>query len=51
MNYGRPLKLRVASLSYPDLIAKALPLLQDKLTEQRIEVVTGTGAGPPADAG
>lgn len=40
MNYGRPLKLRVSSVSYPELIAKALPLLQDKLAEQRIEVVT-----------
>ena len=40
MNYGRPLKLRVSSLSYPELIAKVLPLLQDKLAEQRIEVVT-----------
>ena len=40
MNYGRPLKLRVSSLSYPELIAKVLPLLQDKLAEQRIKVVT-----------
>ena len=40
MNYGRPLKLRMSRLCYPDLIAKALPLLQDKLSEQRIEVVT-----------
>jgi signal transduction histidine kinase len=40
MNYGRPLKLRIGPLFYPELIAKALPLLQDKLTEQRIEVVS-----------
>ncbi|KAF0220793.1 MAG: integral membrane sensor signal transduction histidine [Geobacteraceae bacterium] len=40
MNYGRPLKLRINEISYPDLIAKALPLLQDKLVEQRITVVT-----------
>ena len=39
MNYGRPLKLRKALVSYPEMIAKALPLLQDKLAEQRIEVV------------
>ena len=39
MNYGRPLKLRKAPVSYPEMIAKALPLLQDKLAEQRIEVV------------
>ena len=40
MNYGRPLKLRLAELSYPDLIAMALPLLEDKLAEQHISVVT-----------
>ena len=40
MNYGRPLKLRIAQFSYPELIKKALPLLQDKLTEQHIEVKT-----------
>ena len=39
MNYGRPLKLRKGSIAYQDLIVKALPLLQDKLAEQRIEVV------------
>lgn len=38
MNYGRPLKLRLTSVSYPELITKVLPLLQDKLAEQRIEV-------------
>ncbi|HEY6872904.1 MAG TPA: ATP-binding protein [Geobacteraceae bacterium] len=38
MNYGRPLKLRLSRISYPELIAKALPLLEDKLAEQRIEV-------------
>lgn len=51
MNYGRPLKLRKSPLSYPELIAKALPLLQDKLAEQRIEVVTELAAGlPPMQA-
>ena len=40
MNYGRPLKLRIHEVSYQDLIAKALPLLQDKLNEQRIKVTT-----------
>ncbi|HTP64394.1 MAG TPA: HAMP domain-containing protein, partial [Geobacteraceae bacterium] len=40
MNYGRPLKLRITEFSYPELIRKALPLLQGKLAEQRIEVVT-----------
>ena len=47
MNYGRPLKLRIAEFSYPELIKKALPLLQDKLTEQHIEVVTKLGPDLP----
>jgi signal transduction histidine kinase len=38
MNYGRPLKLRIQEVRYPELIAKAMPLLQDKLSEQRISV-------------
>lgn len=51
MNYGRPLKLRIGPLFYPELIAKALPLLQDKLTEQRIEVVTELALDlPPMNA-
>lgn len=40
MNYGRPLKLRISEVSYADLLARALPLLEEKLTEQRIEVIT-----------
>ena len=40
MNYGRPLKLRLRGVCYPELLAKTLPLLQDKLAEQRIEVVS-----------
>lgn len=39
MNYGRPLKLRRQLVSYPELIDKAMPLMQDRLKEQRIEVV------------
>src|SRR6266702_1626577 len=39
MNYGRPLKLRIQAVHYLELIAKAMPLLQDKLSEQRISVV------------
>ena len=38
MNYGRPLKLRLQLVSYPDLLDKAMPLLQDKLRENRIVV-------------
>jgi signal transduction histidine kinase len=40
MNYGRPLKIRMGQIVYRDLIAKALPLLQEKLSEQHIQVVT-----------
>ena len=47
MNYGRPLKLRISKFSYPELICKALPLLQGKLAEQRIEVVTNLAADLP----
>ena len=36
MNYGRPLKLRRALTAYRELLAKVLPVLQDKLTEQHI---------------
>ena len=38
MNYGRPLKLRLQLVNYPDLIDKTMPLLQDKLKESHIEV-------------
>ena len=40
MNYGRPLKIRISSFSYAELIEKALPLLHDKLQEQHILVET-----------
>jgi signal transduction histidine kinase len=39
MNYGRPLKVRLQRISYPELIDKAMPLMEDRLREQRIEVV------------
>ncbi|MDA8429432.1 MAG: ATP-binding protein [Geobacteraceae bacterium] len=39
MNYGRPLKLRRALIPYGDILAKVLPLLGDRLTEQHIQVV------------
>lgn len=47
MNYGRPLKLRISKFSYPELISKVLPLLQGKLAEQRIEVVTNLASDLP----
>jgi len=47
MNFGRPLKLRITELSYSELLEKALPLLQEKLTEQRVAVRTEIPAGLP----
>lgn len=47
MNYGRPLKVRISKFSYPELIIKALPLLQGKLAEQHIEVVTNLASDLP----
>jgi signal transduction histidine kinase len=38
MNYGRPLKLRRTRVAYRDLLAKVLPVLQNRLTEQHIVV-------------
>jgi signal transduction histidine kinase len=39
MNYGRPLKLRLRQITYPELLDKAMPIMQDRLNEQRIEVL------------
>lgn len=47
MNFGRPLKLRIAELSYADLIEKVLPLLQEKLMEQRVAVRSAIPADLP----
>lgn len=38
MNYGRPLKIRPTEVSYSELLDKALPVLLDKLDEQRITI-------------
>jgi signal transduction histidine kinase len=38
MNYGRPLKLRRTLVPYPDILAKVLPLMHDRLEEQRIRI-------------
>jgi signal transduction histidine kinase len=38
MNYGRPLKLRRALVPYDNILAKVLPLVSERLTEQRIRV-------------
>jgi len=47
MNYGRPLKLRRVQVSYPDLLAKVLPVLQGRLTEQQITVAQQIPADLP----
>ncbi|UFS72348.1 ATP-binding protein [Geomonas sp. RF6] len=47
MNYGRPLKLRRQKISYADLLDKTMPILQDKLREQQIEVVREIAADLP----
>ena len=39
MNYGRPLKLRPMTVGYREFLAKLLPLVQEKLTEQHVTVV------------
>jgi signal transduction histidine kinase len=48
MSYGRPLKLRTSSVCYADLLEKARHLLQDRLTEKRVELVTDIPPDLPA---
>lgn len=38
MNYGRPLKLRRTEVDYRELLAKVLPVLHNRLTEQHIAI-------------
>lgn len=47
MNYGRPLKLRIADVSYDDLLAKILPLVNERFDEQRIKIAVETPADLP----
>jgi nitrogen fixation/metabolism regulation signal transduction histidine kinase len=47
MNYGRPLKLRLAEVVYTELLAKVLPVLQARLNEQQITVVQEIPADLP----
>lgn len=47
MNYGRPLKLRASEFSYAELLSRVLPLLEEKLTEQRVEIVSDLDADLP----
>ncbi len=39
MNYGRPLKLRLQRVCYPELVDKAMQIMQDRLDERGIQVV------------
>ena len=47
MNYGRPLKLRLQKISYPELVDKTMPIMQDRLNERGIEVVREIPDGLP----
>jgi len=47
MNYGRPLKLRHALVAYADILAKVLPLVNDRLTEQHIRIEQHIDPGMP----
>jgi nitrogen fixation/metabolism regulation signal transduction histidine kinase len=38
MNYGRPLKLRRMHVPYVDILAKALPVVHDRMSEQHVTV-------------
>jgi signal transduction histidine kinase len=47
MSYGRPLKLRITSISCKELLEKVIPKLQDRLSEQRIELLFDIEPGLP----
>lgn len=47
MNYGRPLKIRPTEVSYSELLDRALPVLADKLNEQRVTVVADIASDLP----
>ena len=47
MNYGRPLKLRRTLVPYQDILAKVMPVLEERLTEQQITVETKLAADLP----
>jgi len=48
MNYGRPLKLRRTMVDYAELVDRVLPVLSDKLAEQRIAIETAIAPEMPA---
>lgn len=47
MNYGRPLKLKLQQVSYPDLVDKAVHIMQDRLSERGVEVLREIPADLP----
>jgi len=47
MNYGRPLKLRRVLVPYDEILSKVLPLLNDRLAEQRIRIEQNIDADLP----
>jgi signal transduction histidine kinase len=47
LNYGRPLKLRLQQIGYPELIERSIPILKDRLREQRIELLQELQEGLP----
>ena len=51
MNYGRPLKLRRPLVPYGEILSKVLPLLNDRLTEQRIRIEQEIDAGAATSLG
>lgn len=48
MNYGRPLKIRPTEVSFTELLNRTLPVLKDKLEEQRIQVAIDVSPDLPA---
>jgi len=47
MSYGRPLKLRITGVSCKELLERVIPQLQDRLTEQRIQLLFDIEPGIP----
>ncbi len=47
MNYGRPLKLRLAKVDYRDVIDRSLTILKEKLAEQKVTIRIELDPGLP----
>lgn len=47
MNYGRPLKLRRGLVPYREILDKVLPLLDERLAEQRVTITTDISPDVP----